>query len=306
MVFTNRQRLTLDYDRFGGGIFNPSLAAHAGAVWGLARCEPHNQAERNADQTLSFLPQKAVLFRLDESLAVAEAHYEVRFENFPELPWRAEDYRLFVFQNRLYCTHTLWVQGYNLGMGLSLVDLRKRTIMLINPIQLHGVPVQSVEKNWVMIPGERSLHCLYSFFPEYILTKANDLETAQFELQDRVVPRPMTNGLEPRMVSNSTVPQRVGEHYWILVHQKDADHVYHDYLVQLNGASLSPMQISNRPVISGGDCEGFWRGFLTVYSLLIEDDQVVISFGEGDRFSGVATASTADLANTPMQPLTPA
>ena len=101
MVFKNRQRLSLDYDRFPGGIFNPSLAQHAGAVWGLARCKPHDQAERNADKALNFLPAQAVLFRLDDSLAVAETYYEVQFENFPELPWRAEDYRLFAFQNRV-------------------------------------------------------------------------------------------------------------------------------------------------------------------------------------------------------------
>ena len=35
MVFTNRQRLALDYDRFSGGIFNPSLAIHAGAMLDL-------------------------------------------------------------------------------------------------------------------------------------------------------------------------------------------------------------------------------------------------------------------------------
>ena len=303
MVFTNRQRLALDYDRFSGGIFNPSLAIHAGAMWGLARCEPHDQAERNADQTLNFLPPQAVLFRLDESFTVTEAHYDLQFENFPELPWRAEDYRLFVFQNRLYCTHTLWVQGYNLGMGLSLVNLREHTITLINPIQLHGVSVQPVEKNWVMIPDKHSLHCLYSFFPEYILTKISDLETAQFEFQDRIVPGFLSNSLENRLVSNSTVPQRKGDYWWMLVHQKNAEHVYHDYLVQLDAASLRPVQISSHPVISGGDCEGFWRGFLTVYSLLINDDQVIVSFGEGDRYAGVATASITEFTATPMQPL---
>ena len=79
MVFENRNQLVLDYDRFSGGIFNPSLAQHAGAVWGIARCEPHDQAARNADKSLNFLPIQVVLFRLDDSLAVAEAHYDVRF-----------------------------------------------------------------------------------------------------------------------------------------------------------------------------------------------------------------------------------
>ena len=88
-----------------------------------------------------------------------------------------------------------------------------------------------------------------------------------------------------------------------MVHQKNAEHVYHDYLVQLDAASLWPVQISSLPVISGGDCEGFWRGFLTVYSLLINDDQVIVSFGEGDRYAGVATASITEFTATPMQPL---
>ena len=81
MVFANRNQLALDYPRFPGGIFNPSLVQHAGAVWGIARCEPHDQAARNADKLLNFTPMQAVLFRLDDSLAVVEAHYDVRFEN---------------------------------------------------------------------------------------------------------------------------------------------------------------------------------------------------------------------------------
>ena len=57
----------------------------------------------------------------------------------------------------------------------------------------------------------------------------------------------------------------------------------------------------------GGDCGFLARIFDVSASLLIKKtNQVVISFGEGDRFSGVATASTPDLANTPMQPLIPA
>lgn len=306
MVFQNRHRLNLDYDRFPGGIFNPALAHHAGAVWGLARCEPHDQAERNADKALNFLPSQAVLFQLDDSLAVAEAHYEVQFENFPELPWRAEDYRLFAFQNRLYCTHTLWVQGYNLGIGLSQVDVRRRTITLINPVHLEGVAVQGIEKNWVMIPGNRSLHCLYSFYPDFVLTELADLDTAQFQLIHQSTLTPPVNGLADRLISLSCVPQPLDDALWLLVHQKDEAMIYHDYLVRLNAQTLQPEAINAAPVISGGDCGGFWRGFLTVFSLLIIDDQAIISCGEGDRFAALTTAPAADLAGTPMQPLAPA
>jgi len=305
MVFDKRQRLALDYDRFPGGIFNPALTEHAGAVWGLARCELHDQSERNADKSLNFLPQQAVLFRLDNSLEVTEAHYEVQFENFPELPWRAEDYRLFVFGNRLYCTHTLWVQGYNIGIGLSQVDLRRRKLTLINPVYLEGVPVQGVEKNWIMIPGDRSLHCLYSFYPDYVLTELTDLDTAQFQRVHQSTLPPPANGLADRMISLSCVPQPLNDALWLLVHQKDEAMIYHDYLVRLNGQTLQPEAISAAPVISGGDCEGFWRGFLTVFSLLFIGDQAVISFGEGDRFAALATAPAADFAGTPMQPLAP-
>ena len=56
-----------------------------------------------------------------------------------------------------------------------------------------------------------------------------------------------------------------------------------------------PEIISNRPVISGGDCEGFWRGYLTVYSLLTLGEQAIVSFGEGDRYSGVMTTPVSEL-----------
>ena len=300
MVFANRNQLALDYARFPGGIFNPSLTQHANAVWGMARCEPHDQAARNADKLLNFTPMQAVLFRLDDSLAVAEAHYDVHFENFPSLPWRAEDYRLFIFQDQLFCTHVLWVQGYNIGMALSRVDEAARTVTLIRPITIDGLQIQGIEKNWVMIPNVDTLHCLYSFYPEYTLAELTNLETARFRLTKNTKLQPPTNGLADKMISLSTVPQRIGDALYLLVHQKDNEMIYRDFLVRLNPDTLALEAISQNPVIAGGDCEGFWRGYLTAYSLLTLSDRAVVSYGEGDRYAGVATAGVEDLLAVPM------
>ena len=49
MVFTNRNLLALNYDCFPGGIFNSSLVQHAGAVWGIARCEKSVEALLDAE-----------------------------------------------------------------------------------------------------------------------------------------------------------------------------------------------------------------------------------------------------------------
>lgn len=303
MVFAHRKRLVLEYDRFGGGIFNPSLIAHAGAVWGIARCESHDQAARNADKALNFEPMQAVIFRLDATLNVAEAHDDVRFENFPELPWRTEDYRLFTFQNQIYCTHTLWVQGYNIGMALSRVDVAARTITLIRPISIDGLQIQGIEKNWVMIPCEgktNTLHCLYSFYPEYTLAKLSDLAAAKFALQSKTKQALPANGLADKMISLSSVPQLIDGVRYLLVHQKDEQHIYRDYLVRLHPETHAPEAISADPVIAGGDCDGFWRGYLTVCSMLAQNDRALLSYGEGDRYCGVATAALEDLLAAPM------
>ena len=304
MVFTKRNRLALDYDRFGGGIFNPSLAAHAGFVWGLARCEPHDQAARNADKALNFLPMQSVMFRLDDALHVAEAHYDVHFENFPDLPWRTEDYRLFEFQGQLFCTHILWVRGYNIGMALSRVDFAARTITLIRPITIDGLQIQGIEKNWVMIPTANVLHCLYSFYPEYTVAELVDLESARFRLSSLIKLQPPANGLADKLISLSTVPQRIGDALFLLVHQKDDEMIYRDYLARLHAEAHTLEAISADPVIAGGDCEGFWRGYLTVYSLLLQNDHALLSYGEGDRFCGVAVAPLENLLAVPMNAIT--
>ena len=300
MVFANRNQLNLDYARFPGGIFNPSLTQPAGAVWGMARCEPLDQASRKADKLLNFTPMQAVLFQLDDSLAVVQAYYDVRFENFPSLPWRAEDYRLFIFQEQLFCTHVLWVQGYNIGMALSRVDQAARTVTLIRPIMIDGLQIQGIEKNWVMFSDVDKLHCLYSFYPEYTLTDLTDLETARFRLKKTTKLQPPSNGLEDKMISLSTVPQRIGDALYLLVHQKNNKMISRDFLVRLNSATLEPEAISQNPVIAGGDCEGFWRGYLTAYSLLILSNRAVVSYGEGDHYAGVATARVEDLLVVPM------
>ena len=54
------------------------------------------------------------------------------------------------------------------------------------------------------------------------------------------------------------------------------------------------------PVIEGGNCEGYWRGYLTVYSLLVWEDRAAISYGEGDRYSGVAETPIEALLDAEM------
>ena len=306
MVFENRNRLALAYDRFPGGIINPSLVEHAGAVWGIARCEKYDQAERNADKSLNITPALAVMFQLDESLAITKEHYNVRFENFPSIPWRTEDYRLFVFQGQLFCTHTLWVQGYGIGMGLSQVDVDQRSISLLHPITIENLEVNTVEKNWVIIPRQDTLHCLYSFYPQFTLTELVDLHTAKFSLslQKNLQPSSAdwlaTTGLADKLISLSTVPQQIQNELYLLVHQKDEQHIYRDFLVKIDATTMMPIAISREPVIKGGDSEGFWRGFLTVYSLLILGNRAIVSFGEGERHAGVAKAPVESLLNAEM------
>ena len=144
---------------------------------------------------------------------------------------------------------------------------------------------------------------MYSFYPNFVLTELTDLDTAQFQLTRQSALAPPANGLADRLISLSCVPQPLDDALWLLVHQKDEAMIYHDYLVRLNAQPRQPEAISTAPVISGGDCEGYWRGFLTVYSLLFIGERVVISFGEGDRFATLATAPAPDFAATPMQPL---
>ena len=306
MVFEKRNRLALAYDRFPGGIINPSLVEHADAVWGIARCEKYDQAERTADKSLNFTPTLAVMFRLNESLAITEEHYNVRFENFPSIPWRTEDYRLFAFQGQLFCTHTLWVQGYGIGMGLSRVDVDQRSISLLHPITIENLEVNTVEKNWVIIPRQDTLHCLYSFYPQFTLTELVDLHTAKYSLSYRKNLQPSsaawlpTTGLADKLISLSTVPQQIQNELYLLVHQKDEQHIYRDFLVKIDATTMMPIAISREPVIKGGDSEGFWRGFLTVYSLLILENRAIVSFGEGERYAGVAEAPVEALLNAEM------
>jgi predicted GH43/DUF377 family glycosyl hydrolase len=303
MVFEKHNRLALAYDRFPGGIINPSLVEHAGEVWGIARCEKYDQAERNADKSLNFTPAFAVMFRLNENLAITKEHYDVRFENFPSIPWRTEDYRLFVFQGQLFCTHTLWVQGFGIGMGLSQVDVDQHSISLLHPITIENLKVNTVEKNWVIIPHQDTLHCLYSFYPEFTLTELLDLHTAKFSLSQRKNLQSLSadwlpaTGLEDKLISLSTVPQQIQNELYLLVHQKDEQHIYRDFLVKIDATTMMPIAISREPVIKGGDSEGFWRGFLTVYSLLILGNQAIVSFGEGERYAGVAKAPVESLLN---------
>ena len=210
---------------------------------------------------------------------------------------------MFVFQGQLFCTHTLWVQGFGIGMGLSQVDVDQHSISLLHPITIENLKVNTVEKNWVIIPHQDTLHCLYSFYPEFTLTELLDLHTAKFSLSHRKNLQSLSadwlpaTGLEDKLISLSTVPQQIQNELYLLVHQKDEQHIYRDFLVKIDATTMMPIAISREPVIKGGDSEGFWRGFLTVYSLLILGNQAIVSFGEGERYAGVAKAPVESLLN---------
>ena len=108
------------------------------------------------------------------------------------------------------------------------------------------------------------------------------------------VPENRGRGLEPKASPRQEVQDDRS--------QSEAGRGHHRKRGRLDAVQRGELETERVDPIThkGGDSEGFWRGFLTVYSLLILENRAIVSFGEGERYAGVAEAPVEALLNAEM------
>lgn len=278
-------RIPLDYSPFDGGIFNPSMIEIGSGWLGIARAETEDYHSKKR----LFSSSIPYLFVTDENLRLQE-HQPIKFvAPYEPGSYRVDDFRLFYFQDALFCSHVFWRFGQGIQQGLSAVT--PESIDFMGLIQTSFQP-QEVEKNWGFFEWNGKLLALYGIQTSTPIIEVNpaSLLATPLSLPNHQWARRLADaGLDPycyTSVSCSPVYYDY-QHLIFLFHQRDSIGTYRHWAALLNCDTLDWVATSKDPILLGGECEGYNPGFLLVGSVARVKDNLIIAVGEGDRYSGV-------------------
>ncbi len=231
---------------------------------------------------------------LDSNLNIKESF----FLRYPELPpkSRAEDWRLFEYQGKLYTNHSVyqlldrqeWIVRSR--PGISEVDLQNRTLrlrwMLDPPFEASGE-----EKNWSFFVHEGSLMCIYSFKP-YIILEI-DLERGTTKKLLEVDPHYQWYE-KGKFIRNSTnIVSWDDNHYILFIHDfldpryEPRNRTYMQYATLISKKTLLPTSIIAEPLQMGGEEGGRHPGVHYTSALVNQEEGLYAFYGQGDSHTGV-------------------
>ena len=252
-----------------------------------------------ADETVwvgDFLARQAhpLWCTLDSNLTIKESFF-LRYLELPPKS-RAEDWRLFEYQGKLYTNHSVyqlldrqeWIVRSR--PGISEIDLQKRTLSLRCMLEPPFEPSWE-EKNWSFFVHEGSLMCLYSFKP-YIILEI-DLERGITTKLLEVDPDYQWYD-KGKFIRNSTniVPWD-DDHYILFIHDfldpryEPRNRTYMQYATLISKKTLLPTSIIAEPLQMGGEEGGRHPGVHYTSALVNQDEGLYAFYGQGDSHTGV-------------------
>lgn len=256
-----------------GGIFNPSgLELTDGSLMTIFR------KEQNHNATTGYKNESAVPY-LQVLKRNTYREENLNLDGF-EPGDRVEDFRLFVFNGNIYCSHTLIKNNLqpNMRSTVALSHILKDGLILEERVEL-PVPVRDIEKNWVFVGDGKRLFCIYSLQP-YLVFERVKKRWVQLER-----PQPDLKWFHyNQYICNSTNPVLIDEYYLMFFHTKE-NGVYH------HGAALLSLNLEikfatrNSIIIKeSAIAEGIARGIVYVSgcAYLKKQNTVRVLFGEGD------------------------
>lgn len=285
-----------------GGIFNPSgLTLSDGSLMTIFR------KEANCDINTGYKNASAVPF-LQTLKRNKYREEELRLEGFPE-GVRVEDFRLFIYNKHICCSHTVIERNLQKEMRstVAISKLVADRFVLATTVPL-PIQVRQVEKNWVFVQIEDHLYCVYSAQPyQLFVLLANGWEAVERKQPDLK----WFHYNQP--ICNSTNPIAVDEYYLMWFHTKE-NGVYHHGALLLDGNLEIKFATRNSIIIKDSAiAEGIMRGIVYVSGCMLvsnnhpqgnpslkkggELNTVRVFFGEGDSSSCYVDYDKEELLN---------
>lgn len=305
-----------DAASYAGGILNPGCVRDGEGYFLLGRGENACWPVQRKSWTVLAQGGVPLFWRLNSKFGI-ESQTPGQIVGLPAgMRWRPEDFRLFQHGGVLYSNHAV-MEGAETAegavdhlrtrvfMAISRVDRTHSRIEFQGPMQIDR-PLGNQEKNWATFSDGESVHLLYSFSP-YRRFVSRDFPRLDFKLDDEVtltVP-----GMDDAPAwRNSVNPVPYDDGHWLhVVHRVYPTKNYFFWAVLISKASLRPVRISSRPIVSGRDS---LYSVAYVCSVVAEANHVTLFGGLDDSAIGVWRVSRDDLdrswqpIGSPGQPAT--
>lgn len=279
---------------YRGGIYNPGAVRLNGEFVLLARNERFTELERQGDRSLWRDSCRPYVLHVDDDEHIT-SQYPLSLD--PALrDGRVEDFRLFWHHRQLYCSYSHVVDPDHIKNQISAVDLARR--MVGPPLQPQvDFTSRPIEKNWCYFEHADELYALYSFRP-FRLLKCCDLTSFRFEtiVTGTINVCQAEHGLRRApLVSLSAGPIPFRDQLLLFIHWRDEYKNYQHHAVLLEPQTLRPIQVTRRPLFSGGGANGLHPHVLYLMSVLSVDDTLWCFLGEGDEHISCSTVSMSDI-----------
>jgi len=273
-----------------GGIYNPGALLTDEGIVLLAR--------REIDYRFTPIVHAERIVVDPDTLDVV-AHRTLRPRGYPEGA-RIEDFRLIEHRGEVLAVHTLVHAGQIRPM---LSRLSEGHIEPAGPMAL-PLPLDRIEKNWVLFEHEGALHCLYKLDPLTILVR-------EASGSWRVVVRSdngWADGFRGTLSNSANLIPFEGGYLGFWHSIVDRRYVQGAMLLgpDLALRSRTGVLLDGRRAVPGHK-----PGVLYVSSLVEHDGRILAFYGEGDAHTGVAIFDAATLADelarhpfAPAEPLT--
>ncbi|HCM42132.1 MAG TPA: hypothetical protein PLY88_06140 [Candidatus Omnitrophota bacterium] len=287
------------FDRYPGGIYNPGHFTCAGKSYLLARGEKHMEIERARDASKMMRGSAPLLTECSPDFTV-QSMKELQLVGFPSrVDFRAEDFRVFIFQEQVYAHHSLIQfppyfryrddKTYFSKQVISRVDIEKKQLVYCGAPALDR-NLALIEKNWLYLEHDGEVYLFYGFSPFYLVQKL--VSWGRFEFKTFIDMPLRIFGLHHLpYVSFSSNPVEYDEkHYLLFVHARRGKQIL-DYLhwgVLISKTTLKPVFISKKPVLRGGNARGVYPHVIFITAVIPSGRDFDIIMGEGDYYSSVA------------------
>lgn len=256
-----------------GGIYNPGFCRFNKKNYLIVRVEQFTEKERGVEELWKKTSSVPYIIELDENMNPIDTFELEIFGKFK----RAEDFRLFTHNNKLYSNHIILDESDKIYPVISEIDISSRK-MKIKGRPILDLPLKEVEKNWVFYSKKDELYLIYSISP--LIVFKIDLETMTGKIHKMTETNFTWN--KSGFISNSTNPIKVSDNYNIMgFHSRDKKLIYHQGLVIFDN-DFNIINSSNEPYLSGGDIDTIHTNVIYTSSLEIIDGKLVGFAGDGD------------------------
>mgnify|MGYP000485191121 FL=1 len=199
---------------------------------------------------------------------------------------RIEDFRVFEHDNKFFCSFVFiekesWDKNRICKQGLGYLDFENKTL---TKLKIYDSPFnKEQEKNWGFFSLRNELFFIYSVSPWLVYKINKDFSIGDVVSYDNLNyhSHPIINN---NFISISSLPINYSEKEMIcFVHTKEKG-VYYQTILLLDKTSLEVTYLCPEVILQGGKEEGNKKkkGILYISGLAIDNDTVVIYYGEAD------------------------